>query len=386
MAYLPVSAFQRPMTHLQLQRAQSLDAAPQSRARVDKWTLFRALVKAREHFGVTARDLALLQGLLTFYPHEALDSGRDMILFPSNRAICERMNGLADSTMRRHLRRLVAAGLLLRRDSHNGKRFAVSYGAERLVFGFDLSPLLHLSETIQRAAAEREAAAQQACRLRLEIRLMRRDLFALRPLLGAEAAGEAAAFWQSASQALRRKLALETLQSLHQDHQTFLRRLKAQLLDSTEGQNEQHIQISEKEDPESRTTPITTPSTAPARPAAAKEPASHPAALSLETVLQACPEIHRYSDRPITNWSGLIRATNQIYRAIGVSEIGHQEAVRGLGAEQAAVVIAALLQMFDRLRAPGAYLRALVAKAAAGAFTSRPMILALLPEGRLNSC
>lgn len=45
-----------------------------------------------------------------------------MIVFPSNKAICARLNGTPCSKMRRHLSRLVEAGLLMRRDSPNGKR------------------------------------------------------------------------------------------------------------------------------------------------------------------------------------------------------------------------------------------------------------------------
>src|SRR5690606_10179898 len=148
-----------------------------------KWALLRSLVAAKDRFGVTAQDLALLQGLLSFYPHDTLEQGEGLILFPSNRSICERMQGLPDSTMRRHLRNLLAAGLLLRRDSHNGKRFTTCHNGERIAYGLDLTPLLLAAASIQAAAEEVEAAKAEAKRLRLDVQLMRRDIFAMMPLL-----------------------------------------------------------------------------------------------------------------------------------------------------------------------------------------------------------
>ncbi len=56
--------------------------------------------------------------------------------------------GMPASTLRRHLAVLVDAGLIVRRDSPNGKRYARKNraGAIELAFGFDLSPLVVRSD------------------------------------------------------------------------------------------------------------------------------------------------------------------------------------------------------------------------------------------------
>lgn len=88
---------------------------------VSKWELLRELSKAQATFGISERDLTVLQGLLSFFPDDALGRNADMVIFPSNKAICERLNGMPCSTMRRHIARLVDAGLLMRRDSLMGR-------------------------------------------------------------------------------------------------------------------------------------------------------------------------------------------------------------------------------------------------------------------------
>ncbi|MFC7397453.1 plasmid replication protein RepC [Chelatococcus sp. GCM10030263] len=90
---------------------------------VHKWTLFRDLTEAKDRLGVTDRALAILQALLSFHQETALTSG-DLIVYPSNRELALRAHGIAPATLRRHLSALVDAGLIIRRDSPNGKRYA----------------------------------------------------------------------------------------------------------------------------------------------------------------------------------------------------------------------------------------------------------------------
>ena len=62
------------------------------------------------------------------------------VVFPSNRQLSLRAHGMAPATLRRHLAVLVDAGLIVRRDSPNGKRYARKDGAGGLTkaFGFDI--------------------------------------------------------------------------------------------------------------------------------------------------------------------------------------------------------------------------------------------------------
>lgn len=144
MEYTPISPFMRPISHAHLRLVERPEGSVSGRP-VNKWELFRELSKAQATFGISERDLTVLQGLLSFFPNDALGENAQMVVFPSNKAICERLNGMPCSTMRRHLARLVGAGLLIRHDSPNGKRYARRRGDERVAFGLDLSPLYCLS-------------------------------------------------------------------------------------------------------------------------------------------------------------------------------------------------------------------------------------------------
>ena len=57
-------------------------------------------------------------------PGDRADSGDDLVVFPSNQQLALRAHGMAPATLRRHLAALVDCGLMIRRDSPNGKRYA----------------------------------------------------------------------------------------------------------------------------------------------------------------------------------------------------------------------------------------------------------------------
>ena len=97
-------------------------ARPPDKA-VHKWQVFRAICTAKARIGVSERALAVLDALLSFHPETTL-SGEGLIVFPSNQQLALRAHGMAPATLRRHLAALVDCGLVIRRDSPNGKRFA----------------------------------------------------------------------------------------------------------------------------------------------------------------------------------------------------------------------------------------------------------------------
>ena len=98
----------------------------------------------------------------SFYPETTLTGEDDLIVFPSNELLCLRTHGMPPSTLRRHLAALVDAGLIVRRDSPNGKRYARKgrAGEIQLAFGFDLAPLVVRAEEFERLAEEIEAESR----------------------------------------------------------------------------------------------------------------------------------------------------------------------------------------------------------------------------------
>ncbi|MDE3803383.1 plasmid replication protein RepC, partial [Sinorhizobium meliloti] len=152
---------------------------------VDKWKLFRSLCEAKTVIGVSDRSLAVLNALLSFYPGAELSGENGLVVFPSNAQLSLRTHGMAGTTLRRHLACLVESGLILRRDSPNGKRYArrSRNGAVGEAFGFDLSPLVARADEFKAAAAKLAAAKQYHRLMRERLSLCRRDIAKLLELL-----------------------------------------------------------------------------------------------------------------------------------------------------------------------------------------------------------
>ena len=142
-----------------------------------KWQVFRAICAAKARIGVSERALAVLDALLSFHPETVL-TGEDIIVFPSNQQLALRAHGMAPATLRRHLAALVDGGLIIRRDSPNGKRYArKGQGGEiALAFGFDLGPLVARAEEFAAMAAEVQAEERALRLVRERITICRRDI------------------------------------------------------------------------------------------------------------------------------------------------------------------------------------------------------------------
>src|SRR5262244_2820439 len=91
---------------------------------VHKWHVFQHIKEARQALGATDRALTILQALLSFHPEIALEADSELVVWPSNEQLMARANGMPPTTLRRHLAVLVDCGLIVRRDSPNGKRYA----------------------------------------------------------------------------------------------------------------------------------------------------------------------------------------------------------------------------------------------------------------------
>src|SRR6266568_5962681 len=147
-----------------------------------KWRLFRAITEAKAHLGsdgpLPDRALAVLHALLSFHQETVLTQGSAIVVFPSNKELSIRANGIAAATLRRHLAALVDAGLIIRRDSPNGKRYArKGQGGEiENAFGFDLTPLVARAAEIENLAEEVRVEARAMALLRERITLCRRDI------------------------------------------------------------------------------------------------------------------------------------------------------------------------------------------------------------------
>jgi replication initiation protein RepC len=397
MKYTPVSPFMRPISHAHLHVVERPEASVPGKP-VNKWELLRELSKAQAAFGVSERDLTVLQGLLSFFPDDALGGNTEMVVFPSNKAICERLNGMACSTMRRHIARLVDAGLLMRRDSPNGKRYVRKHGEERVAFGFDLSPLYCRSEEVARAAEAVREAEDRVRRLREVVSLMRRDLAALaefgeeiQPGLGLWDQLRDKAFLTA--RALRRKLMLEELAAYRAELEALLDHARnvidgpeTEEMNTNDASFERHHHNSNEEsidlEPalEKGGAAASAPDIETDAPGADVEEADtrRMPKIPLHLVIAGCPSLKTFYQGDIRHWHQLFDAACHVRPAMGISASAWEEAQRFMGPEQASIVVVAMLERFADIRSPGGYLRALTSKAAAGEFSCGPMVMALM--------
>jgi replication initiation protein RepC len=372
-------------------------ARPPEKA-VHKWQVFRAICTAKARIGASERALAVLDALLSFHPETTL-SGDGLIVFPSNQQLALRAHGMAPATLRRHLAALVDCGLIIRRDSPNGKRFARKGrgGTIEMAFGFDLSPLVARAEEFE-AWAEDVRAEERALRLERErITLCRRDIAKMiatgvEECVPTRGAGQVPSHWselhalyRSILDRIPRTATREELELISADLTlladeilTLLEsHVKSSNLSANESQTERHIQNSNPNhpidlEPASKEGMGAKPEP---QPEAMRPPFQ---TFPLGMVLEACPDILDYAKGGIANWRDFLGVAAVVRSMLGISPSAWEAAQSVMGELPAAIVVAAILQRGAAIASAGGYLRELTRKAEAGEFTLGPMLMALI--------
>ena len=380
----------RPLTLAMVANQAAAKACP-SEAAVHKWQVFRAICEGKSAIGVSDRALAVLNALLTFHPETTLTGEGGVVVFPSNDQLMLRAHGMAPTTLRRYLAALVDCGLIVRRDSPNGKRYARKGqgGAIETAFGFDLTPLVARAAEFERLAEAARAERRALLLVRERITLRRRDIVKM-IAAGVEEGvpGDWGSFHKDyAGIAVRiprtaRVVELEPLvdeldrlamviRKVLEDH------IKSNEIAANESQTGHHIQNSNPnlkiESEHGLTTShgaILEPRPEPTRPPQRSYP--------LGMVLEACPDIVDYAKQGIASWRDFVATAALIRSMLGISSSAFEDAITVLGAEDAAVVVAAILQRSDAIKSPGGYLRNLTEKARAGNFSLGPVLMALI--------
>jgi replication initiation protein RepC len=364
---------------------------------VHKWQIFRAICTARPKLGVSERALAVLNALLSFYPETTLTGDDELIVFPSNEQLCLRTHGMPASTLRRLLALLVDAGLIVRRDSPNGKRYArKGRGGEiKLAFGFDLAPLVVRADEFERLAEEIEAEARAVRLAKERITLCRRDIAkmiatGIEESVPTERAGQGPASWQEVHVVFRElvegisrtagleelEAAADALSSLADDILNLLEtQIKTTNMSANESQNERHKQNSNPnpsielepslQEGRAATADPTLPPTVPPE-----------KTYTLGMVLNACPDIVDYAKGGIGNWRDFFATAAVVRPMLGISPSAWEEAQAVMGDTRAAIVLACLLQRSSAIQSAGGYLRELTRKARAGEFSLGPVLMA----------
>lgn len=394
-------------------------------AAVNKWAVFRAITAGREALGLSDRTLTVLNGLLSFHPEVALslpadadEPANDLVVFPSNKALAARTHGMAEKTLRRHLAALVEAGLIVRRDSPNGKRYARKAdqdageeGRFAVTFGFDLLPLVLRAAEFDTLAETARLDAIAIKRLSERITLMRRDIGKLLDLADAEGITGPFADYRMLFMGLLtplrrigpRRGTLEALagalDALATDIRTSLEKAIETLeMTGSDGQSDRHQSNSNPDAPDDfEPSPPENRAGEQVQPSAPEQKAA--TVLPLRLVNEACPDVALYAENgDVKHWSAFRAAVLTIRPMLGISPDAWREAVEVLGEADALIAVATILQRSEHsseakstgqgiavngspaIRSAGGYLRALTLEAGAGRFRLGPVLMALIGQ------
>jgi replication initiation protein RepC len=396
-SHQPTTPFGRrslTLAHVATQMAAS--ARPPDKV-VHKWKVFKAVCVARPRIGVSERALAVLNALISFYPDTTLTGEDELIVFPSNELLCLRTHGMPASTLRRQLAALVDAGLIVRRDSPNGKRYArKGRGGEiKLAFGFDLAPLVVRAEEFEGMAQEIEAEIRAIKLAKERITLCRRDIAkmiatGIEEGVPTRRAGQGPRSWEELHAVFRRlvegvsrtasreelEASADALSVFADDVLNLLETHTNETnMSANESPDERHKQNS---NPNSPIEPE--PSLREGRAERAEPNSRIPAATErtypLGMVLSACPDIVDYAKGGIANWRDFLATAAVVRPMLGISPSAWEEARTVMGEAEAAVVVACLLQRSSTIQSAGGYLRELTRKAGEGEFSLGPILMA----------
>jgi replication initiation protein RepC len=368
-----------------------------------RWSMLDLLTEAREALHLSVDDILVVRALLTFLPKGDFHSGSEnKIVFPSNLTLAARCGGMEERTLRRHMVRLEKLGFIKRKLSPSRKRFACRDHNGRIIaaYGMDLAPLISALPDIEHSVhkVREEAAAAQFLQTQIRDCLYR---------LTIEVTDQPRLLSQEDERMLRnllrRKPVLSALRTTLDHLESLLDHIEAaeigaeptHHLSVTNGQSVRHIHSSktDSEESEYNLPSSTTQSTTQRK---TKTCRTIPRAGSKEwTDKKMCDEnltFHRCQDAlkeglsfatfAIETWADLVRLSNQLAPMLGIPRDVLDSAMRIMGAVKASLTILAIIEMRDRVKKPGAYLRALCDRAGRQEFSIARMISAI--ESRLS--
>ncbi|MGV1832883.1 plasmid replication protein RepC [Agrobacterium vitis] len=392
--YISTTSFGRRPTTLGHIASQMNAKTVSPQAEAPKWQVFRYIREARELIGATDRSLAILNALLTFHPETTLTGAAGLVVWPSNEQLMARANGMPATTLRRHLAVLVDCGLIIRRDSPNGKRFARKgrQGEVEQAYGFDLSPIVARAEEFH-DLAQAVQAEKKAFRVAKErLTLLRRDIVKMIETGIEESVpgnwGRVMETYRGIIDRLPRSAPRQLVESVAQELHELCTEIRDALESFTKTLNKtaneshsgRHIQNSnpdskfeseyghdEKEEVSGNAAETDNVRSLPKR------------ELPLGIVLDACPEMLELAQGgAIRHWRDLLAAAELARPMLGISPSAWREAREAMGEQHAAITLAAIYQRAGQINNAGGYLRSLTDRAKEGKFSTWPMVMALL--------
>lgn len=348
-------------------QSQSVFALVNKSPRATLYAIIDQLCEVRNHFGLRDKAVAVLRALASFAQEVCADGY--LVVWPSNATLSQRLEAMPVSTLNRNISKLIDAGLLVRKASGNFKRFACRNRIQQRVqtaFGFDLTPLLNLSATIaDMVKRERETSDL--------IRSARAQLLSLRRSLPKECDLDI-----QVSKLLRRKASLSEYQEMvalveeavcrgeeeisiapcpiiPSDTSSIAAEEETQQMGSTIAQNEQHHLNKKKNNRKAQQ-------------------------FNLECIKAKLPTALSFSPEPIDTFSSLVSFGLSLIPMIGVRPNAMNEIVHALGEEISAIITLVVVDRFEQVQCPSAYLKAIALEYTKGRFD----LMNLLDHGLRN--
>lgn len=296
----------------------------------DVWTIFRALRDARSVFGLRPGHIQTLQAMLSF-----LKPGHGETVFASNNSLCQRVGGIDERTLRRHINRFVELGFIKRNDSSNRKRYRVrSSGGECISYGLSLTPLLQRASELIAIAQEMENNRRDRIFVRKQI---------LTKLAHLEEHDPSNAFINHARKALRRKLSLPEYHALLANTDAECQSLstpddppETMELPANDGQTVRH-QSKSKEEKKDLDSNIGL------------------EALKPDLLTSVCDQATSFSTERLRNWLDIENHARTLAPMMGIHPETFEKAKNAVGVQKASCAIFIMLQLGKRIRDFGAY-------------------------------
>jgi replication initiation protein RepC len=328
-----------------------------------RWSLLNLVRCSRKHLGLRDRDIAVLRGLLSLVPTSAAPD--TLVVFASNRVLIERCDGIDERTLRRRLEHLKTSGFIARRSSPNGKRYQVRDDSAdvRLTYGIDLSPLFAMRNHLT-------ALAEQCLRNDIRIKALRS---VIRDILYHHAAYMQPELAENARRSIRRSLSCDQLDEIVKQLQAEVPTTSTEdavvtsVLTVSDSQNDRHIQSSEKENYESdaarekRSPEVPTATTS----NSGNEDSND---ITVAECMALAKNAAAFAMAPAQDWNDVVRLSDTLAPAIGLEKHDIETARRTMGSLGSALAILGLVESFEKIRRPRAYLHALSKRASEEGF------------------
>lgn len=296
----------------------------------DIWAIFRALRDTRSLFGLRPGHVQTLQAMLSF-----LKPGHGDTVFASNTAICRRIGGIDERTLRRHIDRFVELGFMKRQDSPNRKRYRVrSSSGQSISYGLSLTPLLDRANELLAAAQEMENARRDRIFLRKRI---------LSRLAHLEEADPESIHSHGVRRVLRRKLSIAEYRALLDELDAHCEQMSTAVdtpntmeLPANDGQNVRHHSKSKKEEKD-------------------LESAHNGETPVLQTLTAVCDQATSLATASLRNWDDVESHARTLAPMMGIHTSTFEKAASKVGSRKTSCAIFIILQLGNRIRDFGAY-------------------------------